>query len=134
VTGEHDPPVRLILDRSALLAYAAGSVHVAEPIHEVVQDGVRFGVPDVVAVETLAIATGKDLANLHRLLALDACKVLPMLPNPERDLVELTYWRRTTGRIDLAAAALAGLAHDASVLTGEGPRYGDGVPLIDFPA
>ncbi|MBM0203539.1 hypothetical protein JNW90_10735 [Micromonospora sp. STR1s_5] len=123
-------PVRLVLDRSALLAYVAGSVHVAEPLHEVEQDGVRFGVPVPVAAEALNLAHGKDLALMHRLLALDVCVLLPLTPE---HLPELTFWRRITGRLDLAAAALAALTLDAAVLTSEGTRYGGGVPAIYFP-
>lgn len=123
-------PVRLVLDLSALRAYLAGSVHVGETIHEVVEDG-RFGVPLAVAVEALAGAAGKDLALLHRLFALEACALLPELPD---DLLELTYWRRLTGRPDMAAAAVAALVHDAAVLTSEGRRYGPDVPVLHFPA
>lgn len=104
---------------------------VGEPIHEVVHDGVRFGVPAVVAVETLAVVDDpKDRAALHRLLALDACAVLALAGD---DWLELAYWRSLTGRIDLAAAILAALVHGASVLTCEGQRYGDGVPVIYIP-
>lgn len=130
MTGPDGPPVRLVLDLSALRAYLAGSVHVGEPIHEVAQDGVLFGVPLITAAEALATTTGKDLALLHRLLALDACAVLP---HHDGDLLELTYWRRITGRLDLAAAALAAVAHDAPVLSGEGGRYGTDVPVIYLP-
>ncbi|MFI7608851.1 hypothetical protein ACIBTV_27575 [Micromonospora sp. NPDC049366] len=126
-----DPPVRLVLDLSALRAYTAGSVHVGEPIHEVTQSGVRFGVPVAVAYEALATTSGKELALLYRLLRLGACAVLPALPE---DLAELTYWRRLTGRPDLAEAAVAAFVCDASVLSSEGGRYGPDVPVIYFPA
>ncbi|MBQ0990010.1 hypothetical protein PSH03_003717 [Micromonospora sp. PSH03] len=36
-------------------------------------------------------------------------------------LRESAFWQRRTRRFDLAAAAVAGLIHDAAVLTGEGP-------------
>ncbi|CCH19925.1 hypothetical protein [Micromonospora lupini] len=131
MTAEPQPPVRLILDRSALLGYAVlRTVHVGEPVHEVIEDGVRFGVPVVAAAEALNLATGKDLALLHRLLALPSCA---LLPERAQDLPELTFWQRRTRRFDLAAAAVAGLTHDAAVLTGEGPGYSDGIPLIHFP-
>lgn len=51
MSPEDDRPVRLVLDRSALLAYLAGSVHVGEPLHEVIQDRNRFGVTAVTAAE-----------------------------------------------------------------------------------
>ncbi|MCZ7379654.1 hypothetical protein [Micromonospora sp. WMMC250] len=131
MTSEPKPPVRLILDRSALLGYAVlRTVHVGEPVHEVIEDGVRFGVPVVAATEALTMATGKDLALLHRLLTLSACA---LLPERTEDLPELTFWQRKTHRFDLAAAAVAGFVHDAAVLTGEGPDYSGGLPLIQFP-
>ncbi|KAB1907842.1 MULTISPECIES: hypothetical protein [Micromonospora] len=128
-----EPPVRLVLDRSALVGYVAGSMHVAEPLHEVAHDGVRFGVPAVVVAEALAVIDEPgDRAVLHRLLERPACAVLPTWGE---DWQELAYWRRITGRVDLAAAVMAVLDHDASVLTSEGKAYGDGgdLPVIAFP-
>ncbi|WP_435207304.1 hypothetical protein [Micromonospora sp. bgisy143] len=127
------PAVRLILDRSALLGYLAGSMDVAEPIHEVAHDGVRFGVPAVVAAEVLAVVDDPgDRALLHRLLERPACAVLPTWGE---DWQELAYWRVVTGRVDFAAVVMAVLEHDASVLTSEGKAYGDGgdLPVIRFP-
>ncbi|MFG1650121.1 PIN domain-containing protein [Micromonospora sp. NPDC049275] len=131
MTPEDDRPIRLVLDRSALLAYLAGSVHVGEPLHEVIQDRNRFGVTAVTAAETLAIVSDpKERATLHRLLNLDACEVLP---TEGHSWHELSFWRTVTGRADLATTALAVLEHDASILTGE-DRYGDGdLPVIHIP-
>lgn len=126
------PPVRLMLDRSALLAYLAGSMHVAEPVHEVTYDGVLFGVTAVTAAETLAMVNdGGDRAALRRLLELDACRVLPTHADGWH---ELAYWRRATGRLDLAATVMAALEYDAPMLTAEDKLYGDQLPLIHFPA
>ncbi|MFY1588166.1 hypothetical protein ACN267_27140 [Micromonospora sp. WMMD734] len=131
MTGDEDRPVRLLLDRSALLAYVAGSVHVAEPLHEVIEDRNRFGVTAVVAAEALAVIDDpKDRAALHRLLALAACVVLPTDGSTWQ---ELSYWRTYTGRVDLASTVMASFAHDASILTGE-DRYGhDELPVIYLP-
>ncbi|MGN9777988.1 hypothetical protein ACTMS0_19830 [Micromonospora sp. H33] len=120
-----------MLDRSALLAYVDGSVHVGEPLHEVIQDRVRFGVTAVTAAETSAMVSNpKDRALLHRLLALDACAVLPTRGDSWQ---ELAYWRGFTGRLDLATTVMACLEHDAPILTRE-PRYGDGdLPVILMP-
>jgi hypothetical protein len=129
VTDQH-PPVRLILDRSALLAYVAGSVHVAEPLHEVLADGVAFGVPLPVAAEVLAAAAGNDLVALHRLFDNPACVLL----TGEADgLPELVFWRRLTGSLDRAVCAVAALAHEASILTADGKLYGPDLPIIDVP-
>ncbi|MBQ0979574.1 hypothetical protein [Micromonospora sp. M61] len=132
MSPEDDRPVRLVLDRSALLAYLAGSVHVGEPLHEVIQDRNRFGVTAVTAAEALAIVTDpKERATLHRLLNLDACEVLS---TEGRSWHELSFWRTVTGRADLATTALAVLEHDASILTAE-DRYGDGeLPVIHIPS
>ncbi|MET8838135.1 hypothetical protein ABZV78_30090 [Micromonospora sp. NPDC004540] len=126
------PPVRLVLDRSALLAYLGGSVHVGETLHEVITDGVRFGVTAVAAAEAYAaVDDPKERAALRRLLALDACAVLA---TDGGSWQELAYWRGFTGRADLAATVLACLDHDAPILTGEA-RYGDDdLPVIRLPA
>ncbi|MEV7328223.1 hypothetical protein [Micromonospora sp. NPDC093244] len=131
MTHDDDRPVRLVLDRSALLAYLAGSVHVGEPLHEVIQDRNRFGVTAVTAAEALALVSDpKERATLHRLLSLDACAVLA---TDGGSWHELSYWRTVTGRADLATTVLACLDHDASILSGE-DRYGDGeLPVIHFP-
>ncbi|MEH0985433.1 hypothetical protein [Micromonospora sp. CPCC 205556] len=127
-TEDEDRPVRLLLDRSALEAYIAGSVHAAEPLHEVIADRNRFGVTAVTAAETLALVDDpKDRATLHRLLALDACAVLP---TDGHTWHELSYWRAFTGRVDLATTIMASFEHDAAILTRE-DRYGDGdLPVI----
>lgn len=128
---DDDPPVRLILDRSALRHYLAGSMHVAEPLHEVIADRVRFGVPCYVAVEALAAAGGAALAALHGLLRNPACVVLPDLPG---DVPELVFWRRATGSFERAVCAVPAVEWDAPILTADVKAYGDDLPVIDIPA
>jgi hypothetical protein len=125
------PPVRLILDRSALLAYVAGSVDAAETIGEVIRDGVRFGVPAVVAAEAVALVDDNhDRVVLRRLLTSEACVTL----GADGDAwEELAFWRRSTGRIDTAAAVMAALDHEAWLLTGEAKPYDDGLSVIELP-
>ncbi|MEV6369335.1 hypothetical protein AB0L86_20845 [Micromonospora musae] len=131
MSPDDDRPVRLLLDRSALLAYVAGSLHVGEPLHEVIEDRNRFGVTAITAVEALAlVGDPKDRAALHRLLALDACVVLSTSGHCWQ---ELTYWRTYTGRVDLATTVMASFDHNASILTRE-TSYGDGeLPVIYMP-
>jgi hypothetical protein len=129
VSYPQELPVELLLDRSALIAFVDGSVHVAEPIHEVVQDGVGFGVPAVCVAEALVvIKNGKDRQNVRRLLQLDACRVLPTDDN----WMELAYWRELTGSIDRATAAMASLQYRQPILTSEPEHYSGGEIALDL--
>ncbi|MEU8261885.1 hypothetical protein AB0C02_14840 [Micromonospora sp. NPDC048999] len=128
---EERPPVTLLLDRSAALGYLAGSIHVTEPVGEVINDRQRFGITAVTVAEVLELATDpKDRDDLHVLLRMESCAVLPTWGE---DWQELGYWRGLTGRADLATTVIAALEHRASILTGEGHRYGEGLPVIDLP-
>jgi hypothetical protein len=129
---DDDRPVRLVLDRSAVLAYLGGSVHVGEPIREVTADRNRFGVTSVTVAETQdGLTDPKDRAALRRLVGLDACVVLP---TSGECWEELGYWRTFTGRADAATTVMAALEWDASILTREA-RYGHGeLPVIYLPA
>ncbi|WP_089156007.1 hypothetical protein [Micromonospora sp. NBS 11-29] len=125
------PPVTLVLDRSALLAYVAGSIHAVEPVGEVITDRQRFGVTAVTAAEAIKLVTdSKDRQDLHALLAMDACVVLPTWGE---DWLELSYWLGVTSRVDLATTVLASLEHGAQILTGEGHRYGEGLAINYMP-
>lgn len=115
-------PVEMVLDRSAVLAYVAGSIHVAEPINEVAHDGAAFGVPAVCAAEALAeINDPKSRQKVKELLELDACRVLATDDN----WMELAYWRTLTKSIDRACAARAAVQNRAQILTSEYDLYGD---------
>lgn len=129
---DDDPPgtVTLVLDRSALLAYPY-SVHVDEPIGEVIRDSNRYGVTDITVAEVLALVTDpKQREHLHRLLRQQSCAIL----RTSGDWLELSYWRGLTGRIDLATTVMASLDNGgASILTGEGAYYGEHLPVIHMP-
>lgn len=129
---EEERPVTLVLDRSALLAYPY-SIHVGEPVGEVIQERIRFGVTAVTVAEALDLMTDpKQRDHLHRLLGYDSCAVLPTWGESWQ---ELSYWRGVTGRADLASTVMAALEHRASILTGEGTRYGPegDLPVIYMP-
>ncbi|MER5608322.1 hypothetical protein AB0F93_03700 [Micromonospora tulbaghiae] len=125
-------PITLVLDRSAVLAYLAGSIHAVEPIGEVVQDRQRFGVTAITVAESQELAAPKDRADLAVLLRMEACAVLPTWGESWQ---ELSYWRGVTGRVDLASTVMSALEHRASILTGEGGKYGpEGhLPVIYMP-
>ncbi|MDM4723467.1 hypothetical protein QTQ03_29230 [Micromonospora sp. WMMA1363] len=135
MTPDQGPsPVTLILDRSALVAYAVNrSIHVGEPLHEVIEDGNLFGVTAVTVAEAETLVTDrKDWQVLRQLLGRDACLVLPTRGDTWR---ELAYWRAVTGRGDLATTVLAALEHRASILSADANRYGpEGhLPVIYIP-
>ena len=127
-----EPPVRLILDRSALLAYLAGSMDVAETLHEVTQDGVCYGIPTITAADTLAsVDDPHDRAVLLRLFDNDACV---LVDTHGGQVQELAFWQQSTGRLDTAAAVLAALDHEAWLLTGEPKCYDENLSIIEIGA
>jgi hypothetical protein len=109
----------LVLDRSAIVAYAAGSVHVGEPIAEVHTDGGRVVVPVICLIEA-AREVGDDMPRL--LVDHPACTVAPV---SAQMWIALAAGTRALGRLDLAAALLAATTGEGYVLTAEPDAYGD---------
>jgi hypothetical protein len=105
----------LVLDRSALVAYAAGSIHVGEPIAEVHSEGGRVVVPVACLIEA-ARDVGDDMP--HVLVDHPAVTVNPLVVET---WPQLTVGARQLGRLDLASALLAATLGDGYVLTGS-PR------------
>ena len=109
----------LVLDTSAIKAFAAGSVDVGEPIAEVHADGGRVVIPIVCLIEA-ARHVGDDMPRV--LVDHPACEVAPFT-------VEL--WPaaiagiRILGRLDLAVALLVATMGNGYVLTAEPEAYGD---------
>jgi hypothetical protein len=121
-----DRPIRLVLDTSAILAFAGESLHVGETISQVDENGAAFGLPIV----CLAAAHKADGRMLQMLTSHQACELLT---------VEVDEWRQwaamtdVLGRLDVAAALLAASSVDCDVLTGEPDLYGvlgDDPPII----
>lgn len=109
----------LVLDTSAVVAFAAGSVDVGEPISEVYDEGGRVVVPVVCLIEA-ARQVGEDM--LRVLVEHPACEVTPLTAE---SWAVVTAGTRVLGRLDLAAALLAATSWDGYVLTGEPEAYGD---------
>jgi hypothetical protein len=71
-------PVLLVLDTSAILAYARGSIHVGEPIAEVANDGGVAGLPVPCVAEARWM-----VADLDRLKMLIGHHATELVASPE---------------------------------------------------
>lgn len=114
----------LVLDTSAIVAFAEGSIHVGEPISEVRDGGGLVVVPVVCLVEA-ARKVGDEMLHV-------------LAHNPVSDVAPLTGERwaavasgvRVLERLDLAVALLEASARRGFLLTGEPDTYGD--PGADY--
>lgn len=109
----------LVLDTSAIVAFAHGSVDVGEPITEVHSDGGRVLVPVVCLVEA-ARQVGDDMPRV--LVDNPACEVAALTG---RIWEPVTAGTRILGRLDLALSLLLATTGAGYVLTGEPDAYGD---------
>jgi hypothetical protein len=109
----------LVLDTSAIAAFAPGSVNVGEPITEVYSEGGRVVVPVVCLVEA-ACRVGEDMPRL--LVDNPACEVEPLAGDRWAVVAAGT---RVLGRLDLASAFLAATVGRGYVLTAEPDVYGE---------
>jgi hypothetical protein len=118
-----DPHVRLVLDTTAVLAYAETSLHVGETIAEILDEGGRFGVPVYCLAEASHRVPEKHAEGVTLLTRHPQCEVLSTLAD---DWTLLAAFARALGRVDLAVALLEATDRPASyVLSGEPDAYGD---------
>lgn len=119
--------IHLVLDTSAVLAYANGSEHVGEPLTQVTENDAAFTVP-LAVLATAAARVDQAWAEL-----------LTKHPAFEPVETEWTRWSalgatmRVVDDLDTAEALLAALDFDCDVLTAEPDRYadlGDDPPII----
>ena len=124
-----DPEIRLVLDTSAIVAYAATSIDVGETIAEVVDEGGRFGAPVVCLAEAARLVDESLVAGVTLLTRHSSCVVLPTLAE---DWLALAAWTRRLGRVDLAVALMEATDRPAGyVLSAEREAYGeDDIPVI----
>jgi hypothetical protein len=119
--------IHLVLDTSAVLAYASGSEHVGEPLTQVAENDASFTVP-LAALATAAVQADRPLVEL-------------LTKHPAFEPVELAWTRWAPlaatlgllGRLDAAEALLLALDFDCDVLTAEPEIYlalGDDPPII----
>ncbi|MDG4832380.1 hypothetical protein O7627_24175 [Solwaraspora sp. WMMD1047] len=114
--------IHLILDASAIIAYAHASIHVGETIAEIADEEGRFAVPTVCLAEAGRRLLGADDPRVL-LLVQHPHAVVTGVPAQEWGL--LTKWSVALGRLDLAAAMVEASVNGAYVLTSEPEAYGD---------
>ncbi|GHJ52899.1 hypothetical protein Nm8I071_22060 [Nonomuraea sp. TT08I-71] len=107
----NDLPVLLVLDTSAILAYAEGSNAVREAITKVADEGGLFGLPVVCLAEAARSVT--DTGQLEVLVNHPAAAVLTVDPLQWKTLATA---HRALGRLDAAATLLAAANNDCTVL------------------
>jgi hypothetical protein len=120
-----DTAVRLVLDTSAVLAYAGISIDVGETIAEVVDEGGRFGVSVLCLAEAARLVADEHALGLPLLTQHPCCTILPVLAE---DWQAVGGWTKVLGRADLAVSLVEAIDRDAYVLTGEADRYDDKGP------
>jgi hypothetical protein len=119
--------IRLILDRSALLAFAKGRIAVGETLAEVIDEGDLYATPVTTYVDVMRFLEPEDLPPQMRqlvqlLFASPSARLLPILPG---DAEALLYWIRRVGE-DVAPCVVALLAHPhCYMLTAEPEWYED---------
>src|SRR5262249_14906171 len=112
-------PVPLAPAPPAVLAFAAGSMHVHEPILIATESGEDFAVPVVCLLEAVRRDASVDL---HELMNHHQLQVVRLSPADEVLLQDYTIYY--DGRQDLAAAAVLSIRNDlCTVLTGEPDAY-----------
>ena len=132
MSGEGSP-IRLVLDTSAVLAYAAGSFDLGETMTEVIDEGARFAVPALCLAEA-ARQVDDDQAPTLALLATHTAAVV--VPLAAEDWQPVGAAATLLGSTDRAVALLSALRVDGYVATTEPQRYdpdGSGdLPLIEI--
>lgn len=108
----------LVLDTSAIIAFAAGSVDVGETISEVHADSGHVVLPVVCLVDA---ARRADEQMLRVLADHPVCEVPPL---PGHLWLALAAGTRILGRLDLALALMIATTGDGYVLTSEPESYG----------
>lgn len=113
-----EPPIRLILDTSAVLAYAHGSDHVGEALQEVADESAVAAVPVVCLAEAYPLLADRErwriLAGHPHVIVLDAAA---------GESEELGSMCCLVEGVPAACAALAALDADCWVLTSRPDMY-----------
>jgi hypothetical protein len=125
-----DPGVKLVLDASAVLAYAAGSIDLGETIAEVVDEGGRF------AASAVCLAEGVRLVDADLALGVPLLTRHPRfvpLPVLAEDWDRIGYWARELGGVDRAVAVVEVLDRPDGYLVTAQPAAYEIKALDDLP-
>jgi hypothetical protein len=125
-----DPAIRLVLDTSAVLAYATGSIHLGETITEVVDDGGRFDASVASLAEEIRVVDDENVLGVPLLTRHPRFAVLPVAA---RVWDRLGYWAKALGRFDHAAAVVEVLDRPDGYLVTAGPGGYNVEALADLP-
>jgi len=116
----NDGTVRLILDSSAVLAFANESQAVGELIAEVTGEDTRFAIHFRIAVQAFTRVKGRQRQRLVEYLATRPQCALQAWPEDSKDWA---LWVAFYGRPDLAAARVDADRQGAYILTTEPDSY-----------
>ncbi|OLB81468.1 MAG: hypothetical protein AUI14_03260 [Actinobacteria bacterium 13_2_20CM_2_71_6] len=117
--------IRAVLDTSAILAYAGGSIAVGELIGEFTDEGAQFGLPVLCLVEAATDASPQTLAMLNLLTHHSHAEILPLRPDQWQRTATATAFYGTASR---ACAALPVIEENAGYVITADP---DGYPGLD---
>lgn len=117
------PPLRVVLDTSAIVAFTWERLHVGEVIAEVADEGGAVGLPTLCLTEAVAHSVS-DRDRLNLLVAHPACEVIEHEPLQWHGLAELY---RAVGRLDAATAALIAATYRCHLLSAV-PQLYAGLP------
>jgi hypothetical protein len=127
-----DPVVKLILDSSAVLAYARGSLDVGETIAEVVDEGDAFGASVLSLAEAARLSKQGEREGISLLAAHTRFRPLPA---QAADWQRLASWAGILDSVQHAAAVIEAIDRDGYIITSEPHIYangGENLPLIPF--
>jgi hypothetical protein len=115
-----DSRIVAVLDATAVVAYARGSVHLGEVIREVSDDGNRFAVPSSCLVEAALRLDRADWLTVGVLLAHSRCVRLETPPGWQ----DVAAVARELVSASRAVAILWAFDSDGFVLSAEPQAYG----------
>lgn len=116
------PPIRVVLDTTAITAYAGTSVAVGEIIAEVGDENALAALPLTCLAQAYQCVPDDQLPAIGLLVALANTVVVDTDP---ADWLALAGLARDLGRVDAAAALLLAVDCDGYVVTAEPDVYGD---------